>query len=249
LEINGAQLKPLIHANYYTLNGRFIRAPKAPTMVIPTTKGVTPFLAYYNKAQRGPLAAMIEAARLWYVCLGYIRLDLLRKIALVTKGIPNFSNIRPEHIACKSCNAAKLLRRPSSKAITDPFNALGRIEGDIFVIRPIPLNNKPYRLILVNWKTCFKIIRLLKSKDEVVTKAKAAIKEINNTFKRYLIYLYYNKGKKISRLRLYLREKGIVFSKSSPYTYNQNGLAKHIIRVVLKRLKAIIVALGLPSSL
>jgi len=118
--------------------------------------------------------------------------------------MPDFSSVRPEYIAYKSYNAAKLLRRPSFKAIANPFNALGRIEGDVFVIRLIPLNNKPYKLILVDWKIRFKIIRLLKSKDEVIIEVKAAIKEINNTFKRYLVHLYYNRGKEISKLRPYL---------------------------------------------
>ena len=163
---------------------------------------------------------MIEAARFWYVCLGYIGLDLLRKTALVTEGMSDFSGIRFEYIACKSCDAVKLLRRPSFKAVVDPSDALGRIEGDVFVIRPMPLNNKPYGLILVDWKTRFKIVRLLKFKDEVVIEVKAAIEEINNTFKRYPVYLYYDRGKEISRLRPYLREKGIIFSESSPYTYN-----------------------------
>jgi len=90
----------------------------------------------------------------------------------------------------------------------------------MFVIRPMPLNNKPYRLILVDWKTRFKIIRLLKSKDKIVIEVKAAIEEINNTFKRYPAYLYYDRGKEISRLRPYLREKGIIISESSPYTHN-----------------------------
>jgi len=134
--------------------------------------------------------------------------------------MPDFSSIRLKYLTCKSCNAAKLLRRPSFKAIINPFNALGRIKGDIFVIRPMPLNNKPYRLILVDWKTRFKIIRFLKSKDKVVIEAKAAIEEINNTFKRYPVYLYYDKGKEISRFRPYLRKKGIIFSESSPYAYN-----------------------------
>ena len=163
--------------------------------------------------------------------------------------MPDLSGIRPEHIACKNCNTAKLLRRPSSKAVINPPDALGRIEGDVFVIRPIPLNNKPYRLILVDRKTRFKIIRLLKSKDKVITKVKAAIEEINNTFKRYPVYLYYDRGKEISRLRPYLREKGIVFSESNPYTHNQNSLAERAIWVVLERLRAVMVALGLPSSL
>jgi len=143
--------------------------------------------------------------------------------------MPDFSNIRPEYIACKNCNIAKLLRRPSFKAVINPFNALGRIKGDIFVIYPMPLNNKPYRFILVDRKIRFKIIKLLKSKDKVVIEAKAAIEEINNTFKRYPAYLYYDKGKEISRFRPYLRKKGIVFLEFSPYAYNQNGLAEYII--------------------
>jgi len=143
--------------------------------------------------------------------------------------MPDLSSIRFKYIVCKSCNITKLLYRPSFKAIINPPNALGRIKGDIFVIYLIPLNNKPYRLILVDWKTRFKIIRFLKFKDKVITKVKAVIEEINNTFKWYLIYLYYDKGKKISRLRPYLCEKGIIFSESSPYTYNQNSLAKRII--------------------
>jgi len=102
-----------------------MRALEAPIVVIFTIKGVTPFLVYYNRAQRGLLAVMIKAARLWYVYLDYIGLDLLRKTALVTKGMPDFSGVRFEYIACKSCDAVKLLRRPSFKAIADPPNALG----------------------------------------------------------------------------------------------------------------------------
>jgi len=98
-------------------------------------------------------------------------------------------------------------------------------------------------------KTRFKIIRLLKSKNKVVTEAKTAIKEINNTFKRYPVYLYYNRGKEISRFRFYLRKKGIIFLEFSPYTYNQNGLAKRTIQVVLKHLRAVIITLKLLSSL
>ena len=88
------------------------------------------------------------------------------------------------------------------------------------MIRPILLNNKLYGLILIDRKTRFKIVKFLKSKNKVITKVKVTIKEINNTFKQYLVYLYYNKGKKISRLRPYLYKKGIIFSESSPYAYN-----------------------------
>ena len=93
------------------------------------------------------------------------------------------------------------------------------------------------------------MVRLLKSKDEAVIKAKAIIKGLYNTYRCYLAYFYYDGGKEIRRLLPYLTEKGISFSESSPYAYNQNGLAERFIKVILKRLRAVIIALSLPASL
>ena len=120
----------------------------------------------------------------------------------------------------KSYNIAKILRKLSRKLIADFLYVLGRIEGDIFIIRPTPLNNKPYRLILVDRKTRFRFIRLLKSKEDIVIEAKSAIENLYNTYKRYPVYFYYDGGKEIRRLLSYFTEKGIIFSEFSPYAYN-----------------------------
>lgn len=208
-----------------------------PTATVPTT------------ALKAPSAALIQAARLWHVRLGHIGLDLLKKTALVTKGMPNLQKVRPTDLACKSCDAAKILRRPSKRPVSDPPYALGRIEGDIFIIRPTPLNNRPYGLVLVDRKTRFRMLRLLKSKDEAVTEAKSAIESLYNTYKRYPAHFHYDGGKEIRRLLPYLTEKGIGFSESSPYAHNQNGLAERSIRVIIERLRATIIASGLPPSL
>ena len=69
-------------------------------------------------------------------------------------------------------------------------------------------------------KTRFRIVRLLKLKDEVVIEAKSVIDGLYNTYKRYLAYFHYDGGKEIIRLLPYLIEKGIGFNKSSPYAYN-----------------------------
>jgi hypothetical protein len=150
---------------------------------------------------------------------------------------------------CKSCDVAKILCRPSKQPVSDPPQALGRIEGDIFVIRPMPLNGRPYGLVLVDRKTRFCFLRLLKSKDEAVIAVKSTIEGLHNTFQRYLAHFHYDGGKEVRRLLLYLTEKGIGFSESSSYAYNQNGLAERSIRVILERLRAVIIVSGLPSSL
>jgi IS30 family transposase len=134
--------------------------------------------------------------------------------------MPNFQRVRPSDIAYKSYNAAKFLRRPSRKPVEDPPYALGRIKGDIFIIRPTPLNNRPYGLILIDRKTRFRILRLLKSKDEAVLKAKFAIESLYNTYKRYPAHFHYDGGTEIRRLLPYLIEKGIKFTESSPYAHN-----------------------------
>ena len=84
----------------------------------------------------------------------------------------------------------------------------------------MPLNNRPYRLVLVDWKTRFRFLRLLKSKEEAVLEAKSAIEGLYNTFRRCPAHFYYDGGTEIKRLLLYLTEKGISFSEVSPYTYN-----------------------------
>ena len=101
----------------------------------------------------------------------------------------------------------------------------------------------------MDWKTRFRFLRLLKSKDKAVLEAKFTIKGLYNTYRRYLAHFYYDRGKEIRRLLPYLTEKRIGFSESSPYTYNQNRLTERSIRVILKRLRTVIVTSGLPLSL
>ena len=64
--------------------------------------------------------------------------------------MPNFQKIRPENLVCKTCDAVKILRRPFRKPVEDPPRVLNRLKGDIFIIRPILLNGKPYGFVLIN---------------------------------------------------------------------------------------------------
>ena len=57
------------------------RGDKPSTVNIPTEAPSTKALLS---------TTLIQAARLWHVRLGHIGLDLLKKIALTTKGLPNF---------------------------------------------------------------------------------------------------------------------------------------------------------------
>jgi hypothetical protein len=90
-----------------------------------------------------------------------------------------------------------MLRRPFKQLVEDPLYTLSRLKGDIFVIRPILLNSRPYGLVLIDRKTRFKLFRLLKLKDKVVSAVKSTIKGLYNAYKRYLAYFHYDGGKEI----------------------------------------------------
>jgi len=88
-------------------------------------KGVVKPLKPTTIALKAPFKALIQSARLWHVRLSHISLNLLKKTALITTGMLSFQKIRPEHLACKTCDIVKMLHRPLKQPIKDPLHALG----------------------------------------------------------------------------------------------------------------------------
>jgi hypothetical protein len=69
-------------------------------------------------------------------------------------------------------------------------------------------------------------------------------------FGRYPKGFHFDGGKEINAcLQAWLQHKGIEFSTSSPYIHEQNGLIERSIRVILDRLRATMLAAGLPLYL
>ena len=107
----------------------------------------------------------------------------------------------------------------------------------------------PYLLILVDRKTCYRQVYLLKNKSAPIIyfAIKGCFKGFNNCYNRYLVYFYFNSGTKVDNSFIgdWLSAKGIGFSTSSPYIHKQNGLAKYFIRVILNRLQTTLQAFSL----
>jgi len=61
-----------------------------------------------------------------------------------------------------------MLHRPLKQLIENPLYTLSRLEGDIFIIQPTPLNSRLYGLILIDRKTHFQLLQLLKCKDKAI---------------------------------------------------------------------------------
>ena len=109
---------------------------------------------------------LLKLAYLWHQRLGHISLRLLKKTAKIAQGIPNFDSISEAEFQCLACDRAKAVHRLRSKPIDSPKRALDIIEGDTFEIKLPPYNKRPIGLILVDCKTRFRWLFLLRNCHE-----------------------------------------------------------------------------------
>ncbi|KAK2068045.1 hypothetical protein P8C59_002717 [Phyllachora maydis] len=182
---------------------------------------------YYN---------LLNLAKLWHVRLGHIGLRLLKKTSSITKGLPNFDKIKEADFHCSSCDQGKAVRRVSKALIPDPPRVLDSIEGDTVKIRPRPYNRNPIVLLLVNRKSRYRWVFNLPNKSGpiVANAIKGFFRGLMNRFGRYPTKFHFDGGTEITDLlTTWLAKRGIKFSTSAPYIYEQNGLVERSVRVIL----------------
>ncbi|KAK2075404.1 hypothetical protein P8C59_009533 [Phyllachora maydis] len=182
---------------------------------------------YYN---------LLNLAKLWHVRLGHIGLRLLKETSSITKGLPNFDKIKEADFHCSSCDRGKAVRRVSKALIPDLPRVLDSIEGDTVKIRPRPYNRNPIVLLLVNRKSRYRWVFNLpdKSGPIVANAIKGFFRGLRNGFGRYATKFHFDGGTEITDLlTTWLAKRGIKFSTSAPYIYEQNGLVERSVRVIL----------------
>ncbi|KAK2074245.1 hypothetical protein P8C59_008466 [Phyllachora maydis] len=199
------------------------KAISSPTLKEPNTGQRD----YYN---------LLNLAKLWHVRLGHIGLRLLKKTSSITKGLPNFDKIKEADFHCSSCDRGKAVRRVSKALIPDPPRVLDLIEGDTVKIRPRPYNRNPIVLLLVNRKSRYRWVFNLPNKSGpiVANAIKGFFRGLRNGFGRYPTKFHFDGGTEITDLlTTWLAKRGIKFSTSAPYIYEQNGLVERSVRVIL----------------
>ncbi|KAK2067384.1 hypothetical protein P8C59_001133 [Phyllachora maydis] len=168
--------------------------------------------------------------------IGYIGLRLLKKTSSITKGLPNFDKIKEADFHCSSCDRGKAVRRVSKALIPDPPRVLDSIEGDTVKIRPRPYNRNPIVLLLVDRKSRYRWVFNLPNKSGpiVANAIKGFFRGLRNGFSRYPTKFHFDRGTEITDLlTTWLAKRGIKFSTSAPYIYEQNGLVERSVRVII----------------
>jgi hypothetical protein len=123
----------------------------------PSRKATKPF-------ERSP--KLLKLAYFWYKRLGHISLCLLKKTAKIAQGVPNFDLILEGDFLCLACDRAKAVCRLNYRLIDNLEGILDSLEGDTFFIKPMPYNKCPIGLLIVNRKSRFRWLFLLKIETE-----------------------------------------------------------------------------------
>ncbi|KAK2072170.1 hypothetical protein P8C59_006541 [Phyllachora maydis] len=140
--------------------------------------------------------------------------NLLNLAKFITKGLPNFDKIKEADFHCSSYS----------------------IEGDTVKIRPRPYNRNPIVLLLVDCKSRYRWVFNLPNKSGpiVANAIKGFFRGLRNGFGRYPAKFYFDGGTEITDLlTTWLAKRGIKFSTSAPYIYEQNSLVERLVRVIL----------------
>ncbi|KAK2070809.1 hypothetical protein P8C59_005276 [Phyllachora maydis] len=197
----------------------------------------SPTLKEPNIAQRD-YYNLLNLAKLWHVRLGHIGLHLLKKTSSITKGLPNFDKIKEADFHCSSYDRGKAVRRVSKALIPDLPRVFDSIEGDTVKIRPRPYNRNPIVLLLVNCKSRYRWVFALPNKSGLIVAnaIKGFFRGLRNGFGIYPTKFHFDGGTEITDLlTTWLAKRGIKFSTSAPYIYEQNGLVERSVRVILDR--------------
>ncbi|KAK2067935.1 hypothetical protein P8C59_001634 [Phyllachora maydis] len=201
-----------------------------------TGTGDLPCMLREPVIERNKVEKAISSPTLKEPNIGHIGLRLLKKTSSITKGLPNFDKIKEADFHCSSCDRGKVVRRVSKALIPNLPRVLDLIEGDTVKIRPRPYNRNPIVLLLVDRKSRYRWVFNLPNKSGpiVANAIKGFFRGLRNGFGRYPTKFHFNGGTEITDLlTTWLAKRGIKFSTSAPYIYEQNGLVERSVRVIL----------------
>src|SRR6266566_5818100 len=192
--------------------------------------------------------ALLQLVSLWHIRLKHLSLNLFKKTAKITNGIPNLDAVKEEDLVYLTYNRSKAVRRPNLKVLPDLLKILNTLEKDTFKVKPKPYK-RLIKLFIIDRKSRFKWMILLPNRQRptIFNIIQSLFNGFKNRNYRYSTRFHFDNGNKInSLLQTWLQTIGISFNTSAPYTHKQNGLIERFIHILMDRLKATLQWAGLP---
>ena len=114
--------------------------------------------------------------------------------------MPNFNSTSKGDFLYLACNRAKTVYRLNYKLINNPESILDSLERDIFSIKPMPYNKCPIGLLIVDRKSRYRWLFLLRNRDRDLTidTIKGFFRSLKALFKQYPRGFYFDSRKEIN---------------------------------------------------
>jgi hypothetical protein len=198
--------------------------------------------------------------------LGHINLKAIKKLKDNTKGVTlDLEDIDTASTSldnCEICIQAKLTKNISKLPSTKVSSYLDLLYIDIGgPIKPKTFRDYKYYITFCNSYTKYLVVKLLKSRKDIIAVIKSVITELeleaknnssesSNSFNNNKVKALQLDNKFISsKLKAYLAKKGIATRYSPPYTKEPNRAAEIINRILFNKVRALLISSNLPLSL
>lgn len=191
--------------------------------------------------------------KLWHERLGHINIQTIKNTekSAAVEGLQT-AKLNSDFV-CETCILAKQNCRPHvARKLQKSFKPGEKIHSDVCGPTDVKSpNGTRYFLLFKDECSEFRTIYFLKEKTDVFTK-----------FQEFEALVYRQTGNKIKVLRSdngteylsnrfqnFLKEKGIIHEKSSPYIHQQNGCAEREIRTLVNSARSMLIARNVPNYL
>ena len=185
----------------------------------------------------------------WHKRLGHLNFTAVSALPKYVSGM----NISPSPAPpCESCVIGKMTNSISRTPLTRPASKLETVHTDLFgPITPTSLGGARYGVTFTDEHSRFTWISFLKSKDEVFLKFKQWETMVERQSGCKIKTLHSDNGGEYASNRFQdsLRNSGIVWKPTVPYSPEQNGIAERKNRTIFDRVRTIFHQTGLPKYL
>jgi hypothetical protein len=187
----------------------------------------------------------VASFQLWHERFGHLNYNDLQRLSEenIVHGL-NIKGDQDKKEVCEDCQMGKQRKLPFSKSKEERASELlQKVHSDVVGPIKIPsFSGSKYFVTFIDEASNKVWIYLLKRKDEVFTKFKEFVSEVENQTGRKIKILQTDNGSEYCSTEFsdYLKSKGIIHRRSAPYTPEQNGLAERMNRTIVESARSML---------
>ena len=188
----------------------------------------------------------------WHQRMGHIGATALRALPEKTLGCDLDPKKVEKGLKCDICIQAKATKKVSRVEMPRASTILEKVHSDICgPITPETLSKRRYFVSFIDDKTRWATVKLLTSRDQVLTAFTDYLIEEERQLGTTLKRLHSDNAKeyKSEEFKGQLAQKGIISTYSAPYSPEQNGVSERFNRTIINKVRAMLISSGVGKAL